>query len=102
KPAWVRRSSTIWSQSCIFDSGDAAHGLDESLPSGALGGQDLAPGGREFVEAAAARCGPFHPGSRNPSTGFEAIEQGIEGRHLELERPAGSRLDQFGDLVPVA
>src|SRR5262249_5436351 len=73
----------------------------ELLPLAALRGEHVAPSGGDGVVATPSLTGLFDPPTPDPLAFFELIERGVEGREVERQRRAGSRLDQFGELVSV-
>src|ERR1019366_3331169 len=89
-------------QSGIFDSGDAADGIDEGLPALALGGQDFAPLRGQPVIASPALAALLDPAALNPAAFFEAIQQRVERRRVKTERAVRPLFDQLADFVAVA
>src|ERR1019366_2098721 len=100
------RSANCWRigsfQSGIFDSGDAADGLDERLPALPLGSQDLAPLRGQPVIAPAALAALLDPSALDPTALFEAIQQRVKRRRVKTERALRSLFDQLADFVAVA
>jgi hypothetical protein len=86
----------------MFVSCDALHSVYECGPSLALLSQHAPALGRDFVEAAASLVGLFDPGTLDPTTLLEAIEQGVEGIDVKRDLAAGARVDQFTQLIAVA
>ena len=81
--------------------GDAIDGADEGPPAGALGGEDLAPLGRQPIHAAAPRVGALDPAPFQPAELLEAVEERIQRRRVKPERPLGSPIDELRDFVAV-
>jgi hypothetical protein len=86
----------------MFFSRDALHSVYECCPGLALLSEHAPALRRDFVEAAASLSRPFDPGTLNPSTLLEAIQQGIEGINVKRDLAAGARMDQFTQLIAVA
>src|SRR3954462_2183739 len=86
----------------MVDSGDEAHRRHERLPGVALAGEDAPPFRCKAIEAPAALAGLFHPTPLHPATLFEAVQQRIQRRDVELQLSTGTRFDQLADLVAVA
>src|SRR5688572_9184532 len=82
----------------IFGSRDQSNGVDEFAPVVALRGEDLLAFGGEAVEAPPPLARLLDPLARDPAALLEAVEQGIERGHLELQPPARALLDQLADL----
>jgi hypothetical protein len=74
----------------------------ELLPDVALAREDAPTFGRDAVLAPAAAGGPLAPPPFDPAAAFQAIQQGIERRHLKADGAVRARLDLLGDLVAVA
>src|SRR3954466_10151798 len=87
------RERTCSAQSGMFVFRDAPHSLYECGPRLLLLCKHTSAFSRDVVEAAAALVRPFDPGTLDPSTFFEAIEQGIERIDVERELAAGPRVD---------
>jgi hypothetical protein len=85
----------------MFASRDAPHSFDERSPRLLLLGKDTSPFSRNAVEASAPFAWLFDPGALNPSTLFEAVEQGIEGIDVERELATGPCVDQLAQLITV-
>src|SRR6185369_14267392 len=98
-PASANRFCTTLRQSGMFDPGDPAHRSHESLPPGALRRQDLPARRRELVIPRAPGARAFDPRALNPPTRFQPVQQRVERRHLEAQRPLRTRFDQLGNLV---
>src|SRR5215471_12153364 len=84
---------------------DPRHAIERSeqrVPAPALAVQHLLAVGGDAIEAAAPRAGAFDPFALDEAATFEAVEGGIERGDVELDRAAGSLLDQLRDLVAVA
>jgi hypothetical protein len=86
----------------MFISRDAPHSLYECGPRLLLLRKDTSAFSRDVVEAAAPLVWLFDPGSLDPSTLFEPIEQGIQGIDVERELAAGPCVDQLTQFVAVA
>src|SRR5450759_2404665 len=91
KPASCRRIGSF--QSGIFDSGDAAGGLDEGLPALPLGSQDFPYLSGQQVIAAPALAALFDPSALNPAALLQAIQQRVERRRVKSERAVRSLFD---------
>src|SRR5262245_8490688 len=76
--------------------------LQEGVPVRTLFGELFAPGGSEFVEAAATHTGGFDPLAGDQSLALEPVEHGIERGRLKCDGAAGATLDLAGDFVAVA
>src|SRR5206468_10067902 len=75
---------------------------EERLPAAPLRVECLLPLRCETVEAAPADAGALDPPALNQAAALQAVEHGVERRHVELQRPVGAAVDQFGDFVAVA
>src|SRR3954462_10291551 len=98
----ANRARTTRLQSAMLDSGDAADERDEVLPTLLLRTQRISPSRRQAVVAASALLCLLHPPANDPPVFFEPVEQRLQGGDMKSQRPAGSDLDQFGDVVPVS
>jgi hypothetical protein len=79
----------------MIDSGDEGHGLHERFPGVPLPGEDTPPLGRQPVKPPAALARFLDPLPLDPAAFLEPVEQGIEGRDVELELPTGACLDEL-------
>src|SRR6266542_858000 len=95
------RGRTCSAQSGMFVSRDAPHSLYECGPRLLLLCKHTSPFSRDVVEAAAPLVWLLDPGTLDPSTLFEAIEQGIEEIDVECELAAGPCVDQLTQFVTV-
>ena len=84
-----------------LDAGDLRQRRDEAGPVFALRRQHRAAAVGDAVIAAAALARLLHPSALDQRALFEAIERGVERRHREVHRAAGSQLDLPPDLVAV-
>src|SRR5262245_26918853 len=98
----VVHGAELFDWSGMVHSGDKPHRIDEGLPGVALARQHASAFGREAVETSAPLSRLFHPLALQPPALLEAIEQGIQGRDVELQLAARLRLNQLADLVAVA
>jgi hypothetical protein len=73
----------------MFASRDTPHSFHECGPRLLLLRKDTSPFSRHAVEASAPLAWLFDPGALDPSTLFEAIEQGIEGIDVERKLATG-------------
>src|SRR5688572_20744656 len=89
-------------QSCMVGSRDPAHGLDERLPRLDLCAEHAATLGGDFVESAPPFAGLLDPGSLDPASFLEAIQQWIQRIDVERQEPARADVDQFAELVAMA
>src|SRR5688572_14003949 len=96
------RARTSLCQSCMLRSGDPAHRLDERLPGLELRGQHAAAVGRDLVEPASPLAGFLDPGSLDPPSLLEPIQQRIQRIDVERHEPAGADVDQLAELVTMA
>src|SRR5262245_18133132 len=85
----------------MFICGDSTHRLHEGVPRFPLLRQDSTALRGHAVEAAASLVRLFYPRPLDPSTLFEAIQQGIQGVEMEVQLTAGALADQLAQLVPV-
>src|SRR5258705_13651177 len=95
------RDASAGFQSGMFGPRDLLNGVHEFAPVVPLRRQDLPALASEAIEAAPALAGLLDPLAHDPAPLLEPVEQGIQGRDLELHPPAGARLDQLADLVPM-
>src|SRR5262245_5739726 len=95
------RSMTSRFHSGMFGSGDAADRGHEGLPRASLRLQHFLPFGRQFVIAPPPLPGLLHPLPLDPAPLLKPVEQRIERGDVETQRPARTRLDQFGNVVAV-
>src|ERR1044072_4351738 len=86
-------------QSGIFDPGHASYRLDESLPALSLAIQERRSSSRQAVITTTTLRGLLDPAAFDEPSLLESVEQRIERRHAEAQRPARARLDQLGDRV---
>src|SRR5262245_13517387 len=98
----ARGDPAFFEGSGMFGSGDLVDGVDECAPVVALGGEHLAAGRGQSVEAAAALAGLLDPPAGDPAALLEAAEEGLERADLEPEPAAGAALDELADFVAVA
>ena len=84
-----------------LDPGDAVDRWGEHLPAAALDGKHFTALRRQPIKPASPLARAFCPAAFNPATLFEAVEQGIERRDRELQRAAGTLLDELADVVAV-
>src|SRR5437867_3181991 len=98
----ARRRLTSGLQSRILGSHDAAHRFHELRPASAPGPEDVLPLRGQAVIASASLPGLLHPAAQDPPSLLEAVEEGVEGRHVEAKRPPGAGLDQAAEVVAVA
>src|SRR5512134_833021 len=96
------RARTSFCQSCMFRSRDPAYGLDERLPCFDLSSEHTVTLGRNFVEAAPPLAGLLDPGSLDPATLLEPIEQRVQRIDVERQERARADVDQLAELVAVA
>src|SRR5512139_3944995 len=96
------RARTSLCQSCMFGSGDPAHGLDERLPRLHLRREHAVTVRRELVEPAPPLAGLLDPGSLDPPAFLEPIQQRIQRIDVERQQPARTEVDQLAELVTVA
>src|SRR4030095_17039279 len=96
------RSRISCDQSGTLRLRDPAHRLDERDPRALLQAKDLTALGRDLVVAPPALRGLLDPATLDQAARLQAIEERIEGRHVEAQRPARTRLDELPDLVAVA
>src|SRR5579862_4962561 len=89
-------------QSGMFCLRNPVYCLHKCLPTTSLRGQNLLALGCQAVITSAALAVLFHPSALNPPAFLQAIEQWIEGGHIEADSPAGALLDDFGNLVAVS
>src|SRR5687767_5321835 len=104
---WLKDSEASRARTSSFHSGmvgsrNEIHRVHESLPGLALARKHAASLGGQAVEPPPALAGLLHPPSQQPSAFFEPVEERIERRHMELQLPIGTRLDQLAGLVAVA
>src|SRR5829696_3780611 len=97
----ARRAASGALHADMFGPRNLSNGVDELPPVVALRGEDLPPFGGEPVEAAAALARLLDPLAGDPAALLQAVEEGIQRCHLELQAAAGSLLDQLADLVTV-
>ena len=74
---------------------------DELPPAVALRGENLLPGWREPVVAAATLPRLLHPSATNPAALLQSIKQRIKRSDVEAKRAAGTHLDQLPDVIAV-
>jgi hypothetical protein len=86
----------------MFNLRDAVDSLDKHLPATTLRSQNFSPLWRQAVIAPPPLPALLHPSALNPTALFQPIEQRIERRRVEAERPSGTLFDQFADVVAVA
>src|SRR5262245_42883935 len=89
------------SRSRMFDSGEIANELEELAPLLALRGEDGAALRRDPVVAAPALSCLLDPAALDPPALFQLVERRVEGREVERQCAARSRLDQLRQLVAV-
>src|ERR1051325_11170906 len=80
----------------------AVEGGEEAVPAAALAGECFFTLRRETVEAAAALAALLDPAALDQAATLEPVEDRIERGDVELQRAAGSPIDQLGELVAVA
>ena len=80
---------------------DAIDRVDELQPGAALYLQRLLSLRGETVITAPSLPSLFHPMAFNEPAFFQAIEQRIEGSHIEFEGAFRAILNQLAELVPV-
>src|SRR5262245_40985471 len=103
KLSGASRARTSLCQSCmVSSSGDPAHRLDERLPCLDLRGEHSVTVGGELVEPAAPLAGLFDPGSLDPPSFLEPIQQRVQRIDVERQQPAGADVDQLAEVVAVA
>src|SRR5262245_6702444 len=88
--------------SCMFALRDEADGLDERRPDFALAHELAAAFAREVVEAPAALAGFLDPRALDPAALFQAVEQRVQGVHVEFELAARAGFDELAQVVAVA
>src|SRR5262245_12270532 len=88
--------------SCLAEIRHQVQRLEKLAPDAAANAQDPAAGGGEPVVALAPLAGLLDPASRDPALLLELVEQRIKRRRLEMEPALRARLDDLGELVPVA
>src|SRR5580704_14982816 len=98
----ARRSWIAGRQSGIAELRDLADRADELRPARALCFDDGAARGRDAVVAAAPLAGLLDPAAADPAAAFHAVEERVEGGHLELHHAIGAGLDQLAQFVAVA
>src|SRR5262245_18048322 len=102
RPRPASRSRMDFDQSGMLGLRDSLDRLDEGAPGVALRPQHPSPGRRQTVVAAPALRGFLDPPAFDPSALLEAVEEGIQGRHVEAQRSLGATLDELADFVTVA
>src|SRR5688572_6404638 len=93
------RSRTARLQSRIGRPHHAVHRGHEGAPGVLLVFQHLPAGRGEAVVAAAALARPLHPASGHPAAPLQAVEQRVEGGHVELYHAVAAQLDLLADVV---
>src|SRR5262245_33260316 len=97
------RARTSLCQSCmVSSSGDPAHRLDERLPCLDLRLEHAVTVGRELVEPPAPFARLLDPGSLDPTSFLEPIEERIQRIDVERQQPAGAVVDQLAEVVTMA
>src|SRR5688572_9214665 len=102
KRSGTSRARTSLCQSCMLRSRDPAYGLDERLPCLDLLGEHAVTVGRELVEPAPPLAGLLDPGSLDPTSFLQPVEQRIQRIDVERQEPAGADVDQLAALVTMA
>src|SRR5512134_3032346 len=103
KLSGASRARTSLCQSCMVGSrGDPAYGFDECLPCLDLRFEHSVTVGRELVEPASPLAGLLDPGSLDPTSFLEPIQERIQRIDVERQEPAGADVDQLAELVAMA
>src|SRR5690348_12186468 len=100
-PSPASRSRTIAFQSGIFDPRNAPYRFGELQPTLPLRGEHFAPRRSQPVKAPPPLPRLLHPAALNPTAPLEPVQQAIQRRHLERERPLRPRRNQLADLIPM-
>jgi len=74
----------------MFHSRDASYCSDKGLPFFALYRQNTSPFGSQAIVAAPPLIGFFDPTPLNPASFFQAVQQRIERRNVEMKHAAGA------------
>src|SRR5215471_10914008 len=85
----------------MFVSRDATYGFHECIPGLALLSEHTSSFSRNPVESPASFLGLLDPGTPDPSALLKTVKQWIEGIDVELELAAGTRVDEFAQLIAV-
>src|SRR4051812_12383432 len=83
----------------LAESRHAVQSRDEGPPAAALGSEHLRPFSGEAIEPAAALAALLDPPALNQAAAFEAVEDGVERRHVKVELATRSLLDQARQLI---
>src|SRR5262245_10697711 len=81
---------------------DAVEGREEAVPAAALTEERLFTLRGETVETPTPLAALLDPAPLDQAAALEAVEDRVERGDVELQRAAGSAIDQLGQLVAVA
>src|SRR5215831_18561275 len=101
-PAAATCARTAAVQSGMFDPRHPPDRFHECFPPLPMGAEHSTSVRGEPIKAPPPLTRLLDPAPGNPAAAFQAVEERVQRSRVKPQRPLGPRLDELGDLVPVA